>query len=548
MILTSIEDLPSDLFRDGMRIGLGGFWFVRTPMALVDALLDSGATDLEVVCFGGGLAVERLLGEGRVRRLLFSFHSMDVLGPAPTFRRALESGVIEGVELTTLVLTKALRAAEENLPFLPIRGPEGSELLDGAYPLPPITCPITGQRLFAVPALPLDLTLVHATHADESGNIEIVGAHGVDLRLLGAARRSVVSVEQVVPPFRGPVAAHRTTLPRFLVDTVVVAPGGARPSSCLPHYPSDLPAIREQLPRPTEPARATATHTEPALVADDNPPPTSAEILVYTLARQLVDGGVYTVGSVTPVSMVAYMLAKLTHAPSLALIPFAGLVDVDFYPVAVGGAESRALEHAHGFWGMEDLYEYLYQAGRIDAEIFCPAQVDQHADINNSSVLRDGLPVRLPGQAGIADVATMHRNLYMYVPRHSPARLVGSLDVRGGSRYLVSDDERAAAGFQAGDVTLVTDLCVLRQDKSTRLLQVESLHPGVDFADVVAATGFPLTPRADLPVTPVPDPETLHLIRRVVDPHGVRNIETVPSAGRRALLDAILSHEANERE
>ena len=340
----------------------------------------------------------------------------------------------------------------------------------------------------------------------------------------------MVSVEQVVPPFRGPVAAHRTTLPRFLVDTVVVAPGGARPSSCLPHYASDLPAIREQLPGQAEPAAATPWHTEPALVVDDNPSPTSAEILVYTLARQLVDGGVYTVGSVTPVSMVAYMLAKLTHAPSLALIPFAGLVDVDFYPVAVGGAESRALEHAHGFWGMEDLYEYLYQAlaGSTPRSSVRPRSTSMRTSTTRRCYVTAS-PFWLPGQAGIADVATMHRNLYMYVPRHSPALLVGLLDVRGGSRYLVSDDERAAAGFQAGDVTLVTDLCVLRQDKSTRLLQVESLHPGVDFADVVAATGFPLTPRADLPVTLVPDSETLHLIRRVVDPHGVRNIETVPS-------------------
>jgi len=70
-------------FRDGMRIGVGGFWFVRNPHALVDELLESGVRELVIVSFGGGIALERLLAAGLVRRLYISFSSLDIFGLSP---------------------------------------------------------------------------------------------------------------------------------------------------------------------------------------------------------------------------------------------------------------------------------------------------------------------------------------------------------------------------------------------------------------------------------------------------------------------------------
>lgn len=548
---TTLEEVSS-LVHDGMRIGLGGFWFVRTPMALVDAVIESGVEDLEIVCFGGGLAVERLIRAERIRRLFFSFHSMDVIGPAPAFRSAVENGRMEAVELTTQVLIKTLKAAEENLPYLPVRGPLQSDFLGEPFPLPPVKCPFTGTRLHAVPALPLDLALIHATTADVEGNIEIIGALGVDRRLVGAAERSVVSVERIAEPFRGPRRAQRTTLPRFLVDRVVHAEGGAAPSSCLPHYGTDLQQVLTELDLELPSSRsapavratdfATTSRTDDTV---DEDAATPAEMLVFHLARQLVDHGVYTVGSVTPISMVAYQLAKLTHAPHAAIIPFAGLVDVQAHPVGVAEAESKALATASAYWGMDDLYEKLYEAGRIDAEIFCPAQVDAAGAINNSSIARaNGGVIRLPGQAGIADVATLHKNLYMYVPRHSPRRFVERVDFRGGSRALQEDDERLEAGLDPGETTVVTDLCVMRLDKQLGRFRLESLHPGVSLQQVRQATGFGLASPDDPPVSEVPNREILRLIRQEVDPLEVRNLESVPSGERLPLLTSILDAES----
>jgi glutaconate CoA-transferase subunit A len=534
-------DVVIGTMRSGMRVGLGGFWFVRTPMALVDALLESEARDLEIVTFGGGLALERLLEAGRVRRIYFCFNSMDVLGAAPVFRRTVESGSVEAVELTVLIMSKALQAVHENVPFLPIRGPLGSDFLTGAFPLYPIQSPISEEQLWAVPQLPLDLALIHATTADVDGNVEIVGALGLDRRILNAAKTRVVSVERMEGAFRGPEKAHRTTFPRFMVDHVVKAPGGAKPSSCLPFYPTDFRTLRHILYGPSE-ARSTP------IPPSNDLEPTPAELMVYLMARHLKDGAVYTVGSVTPMSMVAYQLAKRTTAPNLTLIPFAGLVDVGLYPVGVSTAESNALASAADFWGMDDLYEWMYQRGFIDAEIFTPAQIDAHARVNNSQVFRsDGTLVRLPGQAGIADVALLHGNLVMYVPRHTQQRFVKDVDWRGGDRHLFRAEERERTNLSPGRVVVVTNLCQLEFDVGPMQFRIVSLHPGISFEQVQSNTGFPLLGGDDLPISPVPGPEILRMIRVDIDPYRVRELEFVASADRLPALDLILDQERVSR-
>jgi glutaconate CoA-transferase subunit A len=520
-----------------MRVGLGGFWFVRTPMALVDAVLESGARDLEVVAFGGGLALERLLEAGRVRRVYFCFNSMDVLGAAPAFRRTVEDGSVEAVELTVLILSKALQAVHENIPFLPIRGPLGSGFLTGDFPLQPIQSPVTDEQLWAVPQLPLDVALIHATTADVDGNVEIVGARGLDRRILNAAKTAIVSVERIEAPFRGPERAHRTTFPRFLVDHVVEIPGGAKPSSCLPFYGTDFRELRQTL------FGAPAAVQEPAPPSND-PEPTPAELMVHLMALQLKNGAVYTVGSVTPMSMVAYQLAKRTTAPNLALIPFAGLVDVGSYQVGVSTAETNALASAEDFWGMDDLYEWIYQRGAVDAEIFTPAQIDARARINNSQFFRsDGSLVRLPGQAGIADVAFLHRNLVMYVPRHTPQRFVGNVAWPGGDRHVFGADERARANLSPGRVIVVTNLCQLEFDGERRQFRVTSIHKGVTLDEIQRNTGFPLLVDGAPPMSPLPSPEILRMIREDIDPHRVRELEFVASADRLPALDLILEQE-----
>jgi glutaconate CoA-transferase, subunit A len=553
-------------FRDGMRIGVGGFWFVRNPHALVDELLESGVHELEIVSFGGGLGLERLLAAGMVRRLYISFNSIDIFGLSPTFRAAAERGSVEIVEMTTLTMHKALQAARENVPSLPVLGPLGSAFLTTNYPLRAYRCPVSGLEMHAVAALPLDLALLHAQRADRNGDIEIAGARGLDTKLAGAAAEVVVSVEEVVAPFTGEQAS-RTTFPRFLVDGIVHAPGGAHPGSCLPFYTTDYFYVDELLSedgkipaerllgsgRPSVQLDRVRRIAQRALEIEIAPPPVPAaletaatedELIVTTLSRLLRSDGIYQVGSVTPLSLVAYQLARLTHAPGLALLAFAGHVDVASYPSGILLAEPFAYRTGHALWGMDDGQDLLYQRSAIDAEIFTPAQIDGDGNLNNTRIGTGELPeVRLPGQAGIADVTVLHRNLYIYAARHDRRRFVEKVDFRGGHRALLGESERAKRGLAPGRTLVVTRLCVLELSERTRRLELVSLHRGHTVEEVRNATGFAFEIADGMSETPEPTATELELIRTRIDPFGLRRLDFVPNRDRRPLIREIMSRE-----
>jgi glutaconate CoA-transferase subunit A len=94
-----------------------------------------------------------------------------------------------------------------------------------------ITCPFTGEKLAAVPALTPDAAIVHAQEADRDGNVQLWGIPGVQKEAVLAAKRSLVTVERVVDklePRPGGVV-----IPGWVIDFVAEAPGGSKPSYAL---------------------------------------------------------------------------------------------------------------------------------------------------------------------------------------------------------------------------------------------------------------------------------------------------------------------------
>jgi hypothetical protein len=127
---TSVAELVAGV-SSGSRIGVSGFHFTRAPMAQLRALAEGGIRDLDYIAWGGGLPLEFLLGQDMVSRATLCFSSLDVLGPAPRFRRAVESGRLELNEWTALGIMNGLRAAGENLAFEVLQEPAGSSLTAG---------------------------------------------------------------------------------------------------------------------------------------------------------------------------------------------------------------------------------------------------------------------------------------------------------------------------------------------------------------------------------------------------------------------------------
>jgi glutaconate CoA-transferase subunit A len=132
------------------------------------------------------------------------------------------------------------------MPFLPYRGPFGSDL-PGRYPdvYQTVGCPFTGETLTAVKAIQPDVAIVHALRSDPEGNAQWDGTSGPDVEMAKAAKRVIVTCEEVVPRAKIAENAHMTKLPGYYVDAVIEAPFGAHPTSHVPAYTTDPWQIME---------------------------------------------------------------------------------------------------------------------------------------------------------------------------------------------------------------------------------------------------------------------------------------------------------------
>jgi glutaconate CoA-transferase subunit A len=237
----SVADVVAEI-RDGMTVGIGGWGARRKPMSLVRALCESDVRDLTVVSFGGP-DVGLLCSAGKIKKLIFGFVSLDVIALDPHFRRAREQGEIEAVEYDEGMLVLGLRAAAYRLPFLPTRSGLGSDVERANPELKRIHSPYAdGEALLAVPALKLDVALIHANRTDHRGNTQVLGLDPYfDDLFAEAADRCFVSCEEIVATEelteRGCV--HTLLLNRSAVDGVVELPFGAHPTWCAPDYGID---------------------------------------------------------------------------------------------------------------------------------------------------------------------------------------------------------------------------------------------------------------------------------------------------------------------
>jgi glutaconate CoA-transferase subunit A len=241
----TIDEVVATL-EDGMTIGIGGWGPRRKPMALVRAIYRSGLRDLTLVSWGGA-DVGLLTRAGKVRKLVYAFVSLDSIPLEPNFQRARQTGTIpEVVELDEGMFNTGLQAAAQRLPFLPMRAGLGSDVLVHNPWIRTFTSPYDEghghEELVAVPALKLDVALVHMNRADQHGNATYLGPDPYfDDLFCMAADRAYVSCEQVVDTagLTSETPVQRLLLNRMMVTGVVETPRGAHFTTCTPDYERD---------------------------------------------------------------------------------------------------------------------------------------------------------------------------------------------------------------------------------------------------------------------------------------------------------------------
>ena len=238
---TTEAELVAEL-RDGMTIGFGGWGSRRKPMSIVREILRSDLRDLTVVAYGGP-EVGMLCAAGKVRKVVYGFVSLDTIPLEPNFRAARQNGSIEAMELDEGMLQWGLRAAAYRLPFLPVRAGLGSSVMENTPELRTVTSPYEdGEELVAMPALRLDVAIVHANRADKRGNAQYLGNDWYfDDWFCMAADRAFVSAEQIVETedFWKAGDPQTVKIPRLHTTGVIEAPGGARFTSNPPDYQRD---------------------------------------------------------------------------------------------------------------------------------------------------------------------------------------------------------------------------------------------------------------------------------------------------------------------
>ena len=255
------------------------------------------------------------------------------------------------------------------------------------------------------------------------------------------------------------------------------------------------------------------------------------------IARQVRDGEVLAQGLATPLAAAGYLLAWNTHAPHCYFASAIGQsVCREGAALGLARVEELWLDKALATFGFVQAVADLLPRAK-PKEFFRPGQVDGRGNFNNILFGHDPRRprFRLPGSGGIPDVTLSLTDVCLYVPRHSRVVFVETVDWVSGLGHTPS------RRHGAGPKYLVSDLGQF--DFAHGRMRLTHLHPQVSLDTVRAKTGFDLELAEPLGVTAPPSADDLRVLREVVDPLGVRELELVSGSQRRAAIRAILERE-----
>jgi glutaconate CoA-transferase subunit A len=230
--ITSLADAVSDLVHDGDTVALEGFTHL-IPVAAGQEIIRQRKRDLTLVRMTPDIVYDQLIGAGCARKLIFSW------GGNP----GVKNDTLELEEHSHAGMANRYVASASHLPFAVLRGYNGTSLPEHTDTIKTITCPFTGEQLTAVPALDLDVGIIHAQQADKQGNVQLWGQVGVQKETVLGAKRSLVTVEEIVDELQP--KPNSVVLPRWVVSRVVLVPGGAKPSYAQDYYDRDNQAYRD---------------------------------------------------------------------------------------------------------------------------------------------------------------------------------------------------------------------------------------------------------------------------------------------------------------
>ena len=245
-----------------------------------------------------------------------------------------------------------------------------------------------------------------------------------------------------------------------------------------------------------------------------------AELILTTLAHQIRDGDRVFTGVASPTQMLAILLAKATHAPNLLYFTILGSVNPHPYKLPFSTGDPHLFDECENTITFPEIFD-LANNGRMDVAFLGGVQIDQFGSLNMSIIGNPstGASVRLPGGAGGPLMIRTFRRTISWRPQHSQRCLVDTVPFVTSPGWIPT-----AKGYRhGGPDVIVTDLCVFAFDRETKLIHLQSVHPGVDVEQVKEQTGFQLVTPHDVPHTPLPTSDEIDALNSQIDLQGIRH-------------------------
>ncbi len=233
----SLHDAVAANVNDGDTVAMEGFTHL-IPFAAGHEVIRQAKKHLTLIRMTPDLIYDQLIGMGAADKLIFSWGGNAGVGSLHRMRDAFEKGWPTPLALeehSHAAMADAYAAGAANLPFAVFRGYRGVDLVKVNPVIRSVTCPYTGEVLATVPSIRPDVAMIHAQRADRDGNVMLEGIVGVQKEAVLAARRAIVTVEEIVDGF-GPRSPNAVILPAWTITAVAHVPGGAYPSYAHGYY------------------------------------------------------------------------------------------------------------------------------------------------------------------------------------------------------------------------------------------------------------------------------------------------------------------------
>ncbi len=521
----SLSEAIGRNLHDGDKVAMEGFTHL-IPFAAGHEVIRQKRKRLTLIRMTPDLIYDQLIGVGAAEKLVFSWGGNPGVGSLHRLRDAVENGWPQPLQLeehSHAAMANAYEAGAANLPFAMFRGYKGVDLPKVNPAIRSVTCPYTDEVLATVPALRPDVAIIHALRADKTGNVLLEGIVGVQKEAVLAAKRSIVTVEEVVEDL-GPRSPNAVILPAWTVTAIAVVPGGAFPSYAHGYYKRGnafykawdpiardrdtfLKWIDENVMKKS--AGDFAQYRKARGVTHSY---TATEMMTVVAARALKNDDVVFVGIGAPSA--ACNLARLTHAPDITLIYESGTIGTkpNVLPLSIGDGELS--DTALTTVAVPEMFRYWLQGGRITVGFLGGAQIDRFANLNTTVVGDYAKPkVRLPGGGGAPEIATSCGEIFITMAMGKRA-FVEKLPFITSLGHGSGPGSREALGVTTkGPTKVITDLCLIEPDTATRELTVTELYPGATREKVEAECGWAIKFASKLSETPPPSADELGVLR-----------------------------------